>query len=133
MSELDATILQTVAWVSSITLVTVAVFFQNFIGLDWSTILLVPGVVIMTAYFTSKGLANRRPKFVAAKERLLTAIWIMAVGGAVVELSEIPVVLSPPGRFNITIMAFGIIAMIVASVLLTISLRLAKPTEPIAY
>jgi hypothetical protein len=130
--HLDLALLQRVAWIAAITLVTVAVFLQNVIGIDWSTILVVPGIITMTAYFTSKGFTRQRPKYVAAKARLLTAIWIMAVGGVVVVLSEIPAVLPPSNSANITLKAVGSIVMIGGITWFIFSLMRANPNKPIA-
>ena len=131
MSHLDTAILQRIAWIASITLVTVAVFLQNLIGIDWSTILVVPGGIVMVGYFTSKGLTRQRPKYVASREKLLTALWIMAVGGAVVVLSEIPAVLSPASSSNITLKALGAMVLVGGSAVFIISLLRADSTLPI--
>jgi hypothetical protein len=128
----DTAILQRVAWIAAMSLITVGVFLQNLIGIDWSTILVIPGGVMLAGYFTSKGLTRQRPKYTAARGRLLTAIWIIAVGGVVVVLSEIPAVLFPPDSVNITLKALGTIVMIGGVAVFLISLMRANPNKQIS-
>ncbi len=132
MTRLDTIVVQRVAWIVAMTLITVAVFLQNLIGIDWSTILVVPGGVLLIGYFTSKGLTRQRPKYEAARSNLLTAIGIVAVGGAVVVLSEIPAILFPPASSNITLKALGSTVMIGGIAVFVVSLVRANPNKPLA-
>jgi hypothetical protein len=113
----------TALWVLSAILITAGVFFQSVIGIDLSTILVLPGMVSLMAYLTMKGLVRQDPRYVLSRKGLVLGLWITVAGSIVVLIAELPVVLSISRSVDITLKATGVAIFIAGIIAYVVSLR----------